>query len=84
MNLDNTNLCRINLHYDQKLKESDRDKDFEAFVNKAAKTISLGSLSLAVDLRPQALKISHHKISPNFFQVYKKFNVSKVLIYFFI
>ena len=74
MDFDNTNLGRIDLYYDRKFKESDRGEDFEAFLSDAAKTISLGSRSLAVDLKPQALRIAHRKTSPNFFRVYKKSN----------
>ena len=45
MDLDNTNLGRIDLYYDRKLKESDRVEDFEAFLSDAAETISSGSRS---------------------------------------
>lgn len=74
MDLDNTNLGRIDLYYDRKLKESDRVDDFEAFLSDAADTISLGSRSIVVDLKPQALRIGHRKTSPNFFRIYKKSN----------
>ena len=40
MDLDNTNLGRIDLYYDRKLKESNRGEDFEAFLSDAAETIS--------------------------------------------
>ena len=74
MDLDNTNLGRIDLYYDRKLKESDRVEYFEAFISDAAETISSGSRSLVVDLKPQALRIGHRKTSPNFFWIYKKYN----------
>lgn len=67
MDLENTNLGRIDLYYDRKLKESDRVEDFEAFLSHAANTISSGSRSLVVDLKPQALRICHRKTSLNFF-----------------
>ena len=66
MDLYITNLGRIDLYYDQKLKESDQVQDFEAFLSDAAETISSGSHSLVVDLKPQALKMGHRKTSPNF------------------
>lgn len=47
------------LDYDRKFKESDRGE---------------GSRSMAVDLKPQVLRIGHRKTSPNFFRVYKKSN----------
>lgn len=56
MDLDNPNLDRIDLYYDQKLKESDRGEDFEAFLSDAAETISSGSRSLVVALKPQAYR----------------------------
>ena len=68
------NLNRIDLYYDRKLKESDEGEDFEAFLSDAAETISSGSRSLVVDLKPQALRIGHRKTSPNFFRIYKKSN----------
>lgn len=74
MDLDNTNLGRIDLYYDRKLKENDRVQDFEAFLSDAAETILSGSRSLVVDLKPQALRIGHRKTSPNFFRIYKKSN----------
>jgi hypothetical protein len=74
MDLDNTNLGRIDLYYDRKFKESDRVEDFEAFLSDAANTISSGSRSLVVDLKPEALGIGHRKTSPNFFRVYKNPN----------
>ena len=78
MDLDNTNLGRIDLYYDRKLKGSDRGQDFEAFLSDAKKTISLGSPLLVVDLYPendsQTLTIGHRKTSSNFFRVYKKSN----------
>lgn len=49
MDLDNTNLGRIDLYYDRKLKESDRGEYFEAFISDAAETISLGSRFLFSD-----------------------------------
>ena len=69
MDFDNTNLGRIDLYYDRKLKESDRGEDFEAFLSNAAETISSGSRSLVVELKPQALRIRHCKTSPNFFRI---------------
>lgn len=75
MDLDNTNLGRIDLYYDRKLKESDLVEYFEAFLSDAAETISSGSRSLMVDLTPQALRMGHRKTSPNFFRIYKKSNV---------
>jgi hypothetical protein len=74
MDLDNTNLGRIDLYYDRKLKESDRVEYFEAFLSDAAETISLDSRSLVVDLKSEALGIGHRKTSPNFFRIYKKSN----------
>ena len=74
MDFDNTNLGRIDLYYDRKLKESDRVEDFEAFLSDAAETISSGSRSLVVELRPQSLGIGDRKTSPNFFRIYKKSN----------
>lgn len=74
MDLDNTNLSRIDLYYDRKLKENNRVQDFETFLNDAAETISSGSRSLVVDLKTQALRIGHRKTSPNFFRIYKKSN----------
>ena len=74
MDFDNTNLGRIDLYYDRKLKESDRGEDFEAFLSDTAETISSGSRSLVIDLKPQALRIGHRKTNPNFFRIYKKSN----------
>lgn len=74
MDLDNTNLGRIDLYYDRKLKESDRGQDFEAFLSDAAKTISSGSRPPVVKLYSQTLTIGHRKTSPNFLRVYKKSN----------
>lgn len=78
MDLDNTNLGRIDLYYDRKLKESDRGQNFEAFLSDAAKTISSGSRPPVVKLypqnEPQTLTIGHRKTSSNFFRVYKKSN----------
>ena len=65
MDLDNTNLGRIDFYYDRKLKESDRVEDFEAFLSDAAEKISSGCRSLVVDLKPQALRIGDRKTSPN-------------------
>ena len=78
MDLDNTNLGRIDLYYDRKLKESDRGQNFEAFLSDAAKIISSGSRPPVVELypqnEPQTLTIGHRKTSPNFFRIYKKSN----------
>ena len=74
MDLDKTDLGRIDLYYDRKFKESNRGEDFEAFLSDADKTISLDSSSMAVNLKTQVLRIGHRKTSPNFFRVYKKSN----------
>jgi hypothetical protein len=74
MDLDNTNLGRIDLYYDRQLKKSDRGEDFEAFLSDAAETISSGSRSLVVDLKPQSLAMGNRKTNPNFFRIYKKTN----------
>jgi hypothetical protein len=78
MDFDNTNLGRIDLYYDRKLKESDRVEYFEVFLSDAAETISLRPRSLMVALKPEinpeTLEIGHHKTSGNFFRVYKKSN----------
>ena len=79
MDLDNTNLGRIDLYYDRKLKESDRFEDFESFLSDAAETISLRPRPLKVGLKPdemnpETLEIGDRKTSGNFFRVYKKPN----------
>jgi len=74
MDLDHTNLGRIDLYYDRQFKESDRGEDFETFLTDAAKTISSASRSMDVDIKPQSLAIGNRKTSPNFLRIYKKSN----------
>lgn len=74
MDFDHTNLGRIDLYYDRKLKESDQVEDFETFLRDAADKISDGSRSLVFDLKPQSLAIGNRKTSPNFLRIYKKSN----------
>jgi hypothetical protein len=72
MDLDNTNLGRIDLYYDRKLKESDRVEDFELFLSDSADIIKSRSRLIKVEPKPQSLAIEYHKTSPNYFRIYKK------------
>ena len=70
MDLDHTNLGRIDLYYDRQLKQSDQVEDFETFLSDAAKSFP----SRDVDLKPESLAIGNRKTSPNFLRIYKKSN----------
>lgn len=74
MDLENTNLGRIDLYYDRKLKESDQIEDFDEFLKSTAATISSGFRPLEVDLKPGSLAIGNRKTSSNYFRIYKRSN----------
>jgi len=72
--LDNTNLGRIDLYYDRKLKESDRFEDFESFLIDAATIIESRARFIKIELKAQSLAIGDRKTNPNFFRIYKRPN----------
>ena len=74
MDLDSTNLGRIDLYYDRQFKESDRDEDYEIFLSDADKTISYRNPSIKLEPKSQSLAIGDRKTSPNYFRIYKRPN----------
>ena len=74
MDLDSTNLGRIDLYYDRQFKESDRDEDYEIFLSDADKTISYRNPSIKLEPKFQSLAIGDRKTSPNYFRIYKRPN----------
>lgn len=74
MDLDSTNIGRIDLYYDRHFQETDRGEDYDKFLTETHAILSSRQPSLKVESKSQSLAIGDRKTSPNYFRIYKKSN----------
>ena len=73
MDFDNTNLSRIDLYYDRKLKESDRVENFDSFLEKCCTQIKEKYSRKTPKVEKGVLRVGKRG-SGNYFRLYRRPN----------
>jgi len=73
LDFDNTNLSRIDLYYDRKLKKSDEIENFDSFLEECRRKIEKVDKRKKVSVDKGVLRVGKRK-SGNYFRVYRRPN----------
>lgn len=77
LNFKHTNLGRIDVCYDRKIKYTDQKEDFNLFLESCKNKINNKFPTTKVEINENILRVGSRK-SPNFFRVYKKQNAREI------